>query len=87
MTADESITKSETARKPPGQRLSTLIRNNSGTILSWACLIIASLIAFWLTDGTQYHQLAAGILMSSLTLFILIALFESLWWLLIDHNS
>jgi hypothetical protein len=54
---------------------------------AWVCLTIASLVAFWVTEGTEFHQLAAGLLMSSSTLFILIALFECLWWLVVDQSS
>jgi hypothetical protein len=46
---------------------------------SWAALIAAALIAFWATRGTDYHQLALGILLSSVALLILLSLVEVVW--------
>jgi hypothetical protein len=66
------------------EELSALIRDYSRAVAGWACLIIAALVAFWLTEATQYHQLAVGILMSSSTLFILLALFECLWRVFVE---
>jgi hypothetical protein len=67
--------------------LSALIRDFSRALAGWACLIIAALVAFRLTEATQYHQLAAGILVSSSTLFVLMALFECLWRMLVERNA
>ncbi|HMM87638.1 hypothetical protein [Bradyrhizobium sp.] len=64
--------------------MSALIRIYSRALAGWACLIIAALIAFQLTESTRYHQLAAGILMSSSTLFILMALSECLWRMFVE---
>ena len=68
------------------EELSALIRDCSRALAGWACLIIAALVAFRLTEATQYHQFAAGILMSSSSLFILMALFECLWRMLVERN-
>ena len=59
------------------EELSALMREYSHALAGWACLIIAALVAFWLTEATQYHQLAAG---------ILLALFECLWRTLVERN-
>lgn len=74
-------------RRSVAEQLSHLVRSNSRALAGWACLIIVSLIAFWLTERTQYHQLVAAILMSSSTLLILIAVFECLWRLSVDPVS
>jgi hypothetical protein len=87
MTSEQPATKAGRGRRPVADELSALIRDDSRALTGWACLIIASLIAFWLTEGTQYHQLAAGILMSSSTLFVLITSFECLWRLFVDRSS
>lgn len=67
-----------------GGELSALMRDYWPALGGWACLIVASLIAFWLTEGTPYHQLAVGVMMSASTLFILMAIFECIWRLLVD---
>jgi hypothetical protein len=84
MTTEDHVTKSGTGRRPPSEELSALMREYSHALAGWACLIIAALVAFWLTEATQYHQLAVGILMSSSTLFILLALFECLWRVFVE---
>lgn len=86
MTSDEPATRSGKGRRKIPDELSALIREDSRALGGWIGLIVASLIAFWLTEGTQYHQLAAGLLMSSSTLFILMALFECLWRLFVGRN-
>jgi hypothetical protein len=55
---------------------------NRSTIWSWVVLIAAALIAFRVTGGTQYHALALGVLLASITLLILLFLFEVAWQLL-----
>jgi len=70
-----------------GAGLSGLLRENLLALAGWLCLIAASLIAFRLTEGTQYHHLAVGIMMSSSSLFILMTLFECLWRLFADDSS
>lgn len=67
------------------QRKHGLFRNlrlDLQTIWSWAALIAAALIIFWMTRGAQYHQFALGILLSSMTLLVALSLFEVLWRLL-----
>jgi hypothetical protein len=86
MTSEQPVIKS-TGRRPVADDLSALIKDYAQALGGWACLIIASAIGFWFTEGTRYHQLAVGILMSSSTLFILMALFEFLWRLFVDDGS
>jgi ABC-type xylose transport system permease subunit len=87
MTTDDPITKFGTGRRPMAEEFSALMREYSPALAGWACLIIAALVAFRLTGATQYHQRAAGILMSSSTLFILMALFECLWRMFVERNA
>jgi len=87
MTAGEPISNSTTRETTPGGLVWALVREHSLALAGWACLIVASLIAFPFTDGTQYHQFAAAILMSSSSLFLLIALFECLWRLFVEQSS
>ena len=55
------------------------LRIDPPTVWSWAALIAAALIAFWATRGIEYHQLALGILLSSVTLLVLLSLVELVW--------
>lgn len=55
------------------------LQMDPSALWSWAALIAAALIAFWLTRATEYHQLALGILLSSVTLLILLSLVELVW--------
>jgi hypothetical protein len=52
------------------------------TAWSWAAFIAAALVVFWATRGSQYHQLALGLLLSSITLLILLSLVELVWQVL-----
>jgi hypothetical protein len=65
----------------------TLIRSKRRALGGWALLIGASLIGVRLSAGTSFHQLAIGILMSSITLFVSMAVFESLWLAFFLRNS
>jgi hypothetical protein len=71
-----------------GERLDAQHKHNLSlgldpqTIWSWAALIAAALIIFWVTRGAQYHQLALRILFSSIALIVALLLFEALWRLL-----
>ena len=87
MTGEPRIAKSGTGEWIAEEGLSALMREYWRALGGWACLIVASLIAFWLTEGTQYHQLAVGIMMSASTLFILMAIFECIWRLLVGDVS
>jgi len=73
-----SITSGADQRSALSQ-MTALIRDSSRAMASWACLIAVSVVCFWLTEGTRYHPLSIGILISSSILFVLMALFEGLW--------
>jgi hypothetical protein len=49
------------------------------TIASFAALICGATIFLWINRGTQFHQLAIGIMMSAITLTLALALFELCW--------
>jgi hypothetical protein len=49
------------------------------TVWSWGALTAGALISFWATRGTEYHQLALGILLSLVSLLILLSLVELVW--------
>ncbi len=86
MTSEQPVLKS-TGRRPVADELSMLAKDHTQALGGWVCLIIASIVGFWFTEETRYHQLAVGILMSSSTLFILMALFEFLWRTFVDGRS
>lgn len=67
---------------PPG-----LTRDEAGALGGWAAWIAATLLAFWLSEGTPYHQLSIGLLLSSATLFVLMLLFEVLWRAITGERS
>jgi RsiW-degrading membrane proteinase PrsW (M82 family) len=62
----------------PKENIIRRVKIDPSTVWSWA-LIAAALIAFWATRGTEYHQLALGILLSSVTLLVLLSLVELVW--------
>jgi uncharacterized membrane protein len=62
-----------------GQNIFRTAKIDPSTAWLWATLIAAALIAFWATRGTEYHQLALGILLSSVALLILLSLVEVIW--------
>jgi hypothetical protein len=73
-------TSPDTPQDPRTSRtIRELIKDENRSLLGWAILIGAWLIGFLLSEGTEYHQLAVGILLSSTTLFALMALLEFLW--------
>lgn len=51
----------------------------SSVVASFAALNSAALIFLWISRGTQVHQLAIGIMMSSIALTLALALFELCW--------
>ena len=55
------------------------VRIVPSTVWSWAGLIAAALIAFWVTRGNKYHQFALGILVSSVSLLVLLSFVELVW--------
>ena len=70
----------------PVRELSRLVRENLFALTGWGCTIAASIVAFRLTEGTPYHPLATGFLMSSSSLFTLMSLFELFWRLFVNLN-
>lgn len=56
-----------------------LIRKNTSALRAWVAVISAALIMFWISRGTEYHQLAIGLLASSVSLFAAMSLFEFVW--------
>ena len=67
----------------PGARLRQNIlrrvRVDVVTVCSWAALMAAAAIIFWLTRGTQYHPLAQAILLASICSLVLLSIFELAW--------
>jgi len=55
------------------------LKDEAIALFGWAIAIAGALVAFWLSEGTSYHQFAVGMLMASGTLFVLMALFEIIW--------
>lgn len=55
------------------------MRIEPDTAWSWAALMAAALAGFWLTQGTQYHQFALGVLLSAVSLLVLLFLVEVIW--------
>ncbi|WP_407168839.1 hypothetical protein [Bradyrhizobium sp. ORS 111] len=87
MTREQRTAPSEPEKPTTAGALSGLIRESWRALVSWACLIGASLIGFGVTEGAPYHHLAVGILLTSSTLFVCMALFEGIWRLFVDHES
>jgi hypothetical protein len=77
-------------RRPPvghaGQRkrvakrvaMIRLSQSDYSLLRLWAVLIAATLIIFWVSRGTQYQQLAIGLLSASVSLCVALSLFEFL---------
>jgi hypothetical protein len=62
-------------------RASLSVLAAAAVALCWlGLLMVGALIGFWSSEGTSYHQLAIGAVMSSVSLFVLMALFECVWW-------
>jgi hypothetical protein len=55
------------------------LREYRSTIASFAVLVCGAMILLWISQGTQFHQLAIGIAMSAITLTVALALFELCW--------
>jgi hypothetical protein len=51
----------------------------AATIRRWAAVIVGTVILVLVTRGTPYHQLAIGLLASSVTLLVALAVFEGIW--------
>ena len=56
-----------------------LVKDEARSLLGWAVAISATLIGFWLSEGASFHQLFVGLLLSALSLFATMALFDRLW--------
>jgi hypothetical protein len=56
---------------------------NHAEIRAWAVLIGVPVVIYWLSFGTQYHQLGIGILAASVILLAVTLLFEALWRLIL----
>jgi hypothetical protein len=54
-------------------------REFRGPLAAFAGLIAASMVFLWASRGTQLHQLAIGIALSSITLALALGLFELCW--------
>ncbi|MBI3436912.1 MAG: hypothetical protein HY056_17810 [Proteobacteria bacterium] len=55
------------------------VNDNRSVVYSWAILIGVAVIFLAVSAGTQFHQLAIGLLASSVTLFVALAVFECAW--------
>lgn len=55
------------------------LHEHRSTFASFAALIGGAVIFLWISQGTQFHQLAIGIMMSAITLTLALALFELCW--------
>lgn len=61
-----------------------LLKDNSTRLCGWAAAITAASIMFWISRGTQYHQLAIGLLASSVSLFVSMSLVEGAWFAAVE---
>jgi hypothetical protein len=57
------------------------LKNNVSTVCWWIGLIAGSAIVLVITRGSQFQQLGIGLLISAISLFVIMALFEALWYL------
>ena len=56
------------------------LREYRSSVAPLVVLIAGGVIFFWMSRGTQFHQLAIGIVLSAVTLMIGLALVELCWW-------
>ena len=61
------------------QSLSGMIRENYRALCAWGGAIAFSLIGFFATAGTQFHQLAVGIVSTVVSLFVAMSVVEGVW--------
>jgi hypothetical protein len=59
--------------------LPELLHEYRSAIASFAAMNGGALIFLWISWGTQLHQLAIGIMTSSITLTLALVLFELCW--------
>jgi hypothetical protein len=77
-----STTQPDTNSAFPGRiarAVLVMLADEAAALCWWGLLIAGALIGYRVSEGTSYHQLAVGILMSSLILFALLAVFECIW--------
>jgi hypothetical protein len=55
------------------------LREYRTAIASLAALVCGAMVFPWISQGTQFHQMAIGIAMSAITLAVALALFEVCW--------
>lgn len=67
--------------------IARLMKNEARALVIWAVVIAAALIFLWASRGTDDHQLAVGLLLSSISLFILMALLELLLHIFADRPA
>jgi hypothetical protein len=59
--------------------IAEMLKDEANALAVWIVVIVGAFAAFWLSEGTAYHQLTVGVLMSSGTLLVLMAVFEAAW--------
>jgi hypothetical protein len=64
-----------------------LLKDEARALVIWALVIAAALIWFWVSLGSDGHQLAIGLLMSAVAMFVLMALFELLLHIFADRPA
>lgn len=64
-----------------------LLKDNLvSSIIGWAALIAAAWIFLLVSLGSQYHQLAIGLVVSSMVIPALMLVFETLWWIAMPRS-
>jgi hypothetical protein len=56
------------------------LREYRSSVAPLVVLIAGGVIFFWMSRGTQFHQLAIGIVLSAVTLMVGLVLVELCWW-------
>ncbi len=68
-------------------------KENSSTVGLWVALIAATAIIFAVSRGSSYQQLGLGLFGSTVTLLVILALFEAIWQIaarslnFLDHGA
>ncbi len=55
------------------------LKSNASNLLSWAILIVASIVIFAVSRGTTFQQFGIGLLSACVTLLVAMAVFEVIW--------
>jgi hypothetical protein len=63
------------------------LREYRSVSVSLAAVIGSAMFFLWISGGTQFHQLAIGIMISTVTLTLALALFELCWRLALSVAS